>query len=264
MIGRRKLLECSAACAALAGCGKWVDEPVAVQVGAPAKGVLTVPLARLPELAQPGGSILLHADAQDFLGRPLSVLVANTRSQGLRAYGAYCPHQGCEVAWVDKQDSVVCPCHLSTFSVDGAVTQAPAVQDLDTYGAKLSADQRSLIVDLTGAGGVFPAALSGTVTFDISDLPALAVLGGSVTGHSAGVPFPLLVIRSSAQAVSAFDARCPHLGCAVRGASKLLICPCHGSLFNLDGSLKAGPSTKPLAKLSASFDGSTVVVQVPK
>src|SRR5438105_7375487 len=130
-LGRRALLRCGAACAR-AACGKFVDEPVAIETGAPASGLLSVPMARMPELERAGGSVLLHADSTDFLGRRVSVLVANTTSQGLRAYGAYCPHAGCEVVWDDRGDDVVCPCHLSRFSVDGTVTKAPAAADLDT------------------------------------------------------------------------------------------------------------------------------------
>jgi Rieske Fe-S protein len=262
-LGRRAVLRCGAACALAAACGKFVDEAVAIEVGAPTKGLLSVPMARMPELAGKGGSILLHVSANDFLGRPISVLVANTSSQGLRAFDAYCPHAGCEVAWVDGEDSVVCPCHLSRFAVDGTVTHPPAVVDIDTYPAKLSPDGQTLIVDLNGSAGVFPAAVNGTVTFTVQQLPALATVGGSVTGHSAGVPFPLVVLRASASQVLAFDARCPHLGCAVSGAQKLFICPCHGSLFDLTGSVQLGPATAPLTALQVTFDGSKVVVRVP-
>ena len=261
-LGRRVLLRCGAACA-LAACGKFVDEPVAIETGAPARGLLSVPMARMPELTRAGGSVLLHADASDFLGRRVSVLVANTTSEGLRAYGAYCPHAGCEVAWVDGENSVVCPCHLSRFAVDGSVTHPPAVEDLDTYPAKLSPDGQTLVVDLSGSAGVFPAAAGGAVTFTVQQLPALAQVGGSVTGHAAGVPFPLVVLRASASQMLAFDARCPHLGCAVRGAQQLFICPCHGSLFNLDGSVKLGPATGPLTALQVTFDGTQVMVRVP-
>src|SRR5439155_15367890 len=121
-------------------------------------------------------------------------------------------------------------CHLSRFAVDGTVTHPPAVTDLDTYPAKLSPDGQTLIVDLSGTAGVFPAAVNGEVSFTLEQLPALARVGGSVTGHAAGVPFPLVVLRSSATQMLAYDARCPHLGCAVSGASSLFICPCHGSL----------------------------------
>jgi cytochrome b6-f complex iron-sulfur subunit len=261
-LGRRALLRCGAACA-LAACGKFVDEPVAIEAGTPAKGLLSLPMARMPELARSGGSVLLRVNATDFLGRRVSVLVANTTSQGLRAYGAYCPHAGCEVAWVDGEDSVVCPCHLSRFSVDGAVTHPPAAADLDSYPAKLSPDGQTLIVDLNGSAGVFPAAVAGNVTFTVQQLPALAQVGGSVTGHAAGVPFPLVVLRASASQMLAFDARCPHLGCAVSGAQKLLICPCHGSLFDVDGSVKLGPAERPLTALPVTFDGTRVVVKVP-
>ena len=257
---RRALLCGAAACAA--ACARRIDDPVAIEVGAPVRGLIAVEASRVPEVLRRGGSVLLHPDAADFIGRPLSVLVANTTSQGLRAWSAYCPHAGCEVAWVDGDDAVVCPCHASRFSVDGAVTHPPATADLDTYAAKLSPDQSTLIVDISGSGGVFPAAQEGKVTFTVQQLPALAALGGSVTGHSAGVPFPLLVLRASPAQVLAYDARCPHLGCAVQGAQKLVICPCHGSLFNLDGSVKLGPSTKPLAPLAAAFDGTTIVVTV--
>src|SRR5438128_65778 len=128
-LGRRVLLRCGAACA-LAACGKFVDEPVAIETGAPARGLLSVPMARMPELTRAGGSVLLHADASDFLGRRVSVLVANTTSDGLRAYGAYCPHAGCEVAWVDGENSVVCPCHGSLFNLDGSVKLGPATGPL--------------------------------------------------------------------------------------------------------------------------------------
>ena len=80
-LGRRALLRCGAACAAAAACGKFVDEPLAIEVGAPSKNLLSVPMARLPELARPGGSVLLHVDAADVLGRRVSILVANTTSQ---------------------------------------------------------------------------------------------------------------------------------------------------------------------------------------
>src|SRR6266850_62270 len=215
-LGRRTLLRCGAACALAAGCGKFVDEPVAIEAGTPNKNLLSVPMARMPELGQPGGSVLLHANAVDFLGRRVSVLVANTSSEGLRAYGAYCPHSGCEMAWVDGENSVVCPCHLSRFAVDGTVTHPPAVVDLDTYPAKLSPDGLTLVV-----------------------------------------------LRSSATQMLAFDARCPHLGCAVSGASSLFICPCHGSLFDLSGAVKLGPAERPLTALQVTFDGTNVVVKVP-
>src|SRR5260221_7719249 len=190
--GRRALLQCGAACAFAAACGKFVDEPLAIEAGAPVKNLLSVPISRMPELSQKGGSVILHVNASEQSGRRIAVLVANTSSQGLRAYDAYCPHAGCELSWVDGKDSLVCPCHLSTFAVDGAVTHAPALVPVDSYSAKLSTDGATLIVDLSGSAGVFPAASNGEVSFTVGQLPVLSQVGASLTGHAAGVPYPIV------------------------------------------------------------------------
>jgi Rieske Fe-S protein len=166
------------------------------------------------------------------------------------------------VGWSDGDSEVICPCHLSRFAVDGTVTKPPARDNLESYGAKLSSDQQTLIVDLSGSAGIFPPVQNGHVTFAISRVPALTRQGGSATGRALGCAFPLVLLRSSPSQVLAFDARCPHLGCPVQGAQNLFICPCHGSLFGLDGGVKQGPATKALAALPVTFDGTTVSVKV--
>lgn len=47
------------------------------------------------------------------------------------------------------------------------------------------------------------------------------------------------------------SAVCPHLGCMVKWNSteKTFDCPCHGSRFDADGSLKQGPSMRGLDAL---------------
>ena len=46
----------------------------------------------------------------------------------------------------------------------------------------------------------------------------------------------------------AVSSRCSHLGCSVRWvpASERFICPCHGSVFDLEGVRVAGPAPRPL------------------
>ena len=63
--------------------------------------------------------------------------------------------------------------------------------------------------------------------------------------------------------VRALSARCPHLGCTIsRVSGNLLVCPCHGSTFHLDGSVVTGPALRPLRELPQVRDprnGATVV-----
>lgn len=80
-----------------------------------------------------------------------------------------------------------------------------------------------------------------------------------------GVTFArdLLLVRSGAE-LRAFSARCPHLGCRIaRLEGAELVCPCHGSRFDLAGHRLAGPATsdlRPLSILERSEDGRIDVV----
>ncbi len=55
--------------------------------------------------------------------------------------------------------------------------------------------------------------------------------------------------------VKVFSARCPHLGCRIdRVEGDVLVCPCHGSRFHLDGSVAVGPAARPLTPLAHDID----------
>lgn len=95
---------------------------------------------------------------------------------------------------------------------------------------------------------------------DLSD-PANAALmhvGGSrvVRFNNASV----LVARISDTSFIALSAICTHAGCTVRFATTQISCPCHGSLFALDGTVTRGPATRPLAKYTATYDPATNIV----
>ena len=63
-----------------------------------------------------------------------------------------------------------------------------------------------------------------------------------------GVQFhgEVILVRQGEQ-LEAFWAKCPHLGCRIRGATDgVLVCPCHGSRFDVHGRRLSGPSTQDL------------------
>ena len=66
-----------------------------------------------------------------------------------------------------------------------------------------------------------------------------------------GVTFEqdVLLIRRGAE-LRAFWSRCPHLGCRIqRVDGEQLVCPCHGSRFDLAGRVLTGPATSDLRAL---------------
>lgn len=57
--------------------------------------------------------------------------------------------------------------------------------------------------------------------------------------------------RDSAHSFTAFSMYCTHLGCPVHWiqSAQRFMCPCHGSAFNANGSVSAGPAQLPLVRL---------------
>jgi glycine/D-amino acid oxidase-like deaminating enzyme/nitrite reductase/ring-hydroxylating ferredoxin subunit len=60
------------------------------------------------------------------------------------------------------------------------------------------------------------------------------------------------VFRGADGSLYAVSLRCTHLGCLVRfnAAERSWDCPCHGSRFDVDGTVLEGPATKPLERKS--------------
>lgn len=124
-----------------------------------------------------------------------------------------------------------------------------------------------------GGGGVVLAAdfLRPRVLFEPSrrltaGLPDAFDLGAVVTDEAQRV----YVIRQRA-GFHAMSSVCTHLGCITRYRPDegLIACPCHGSRFDLEGTVLAGPAPGPLhwLQMDLSARGEIVVdaaVEVPR
>ncbi|MBI1790264.1 MAG: ubiquinol-cytochrome c reductase iron-sulfur subunit [Acidobacteria bacterium] len=60
------------------------------------------------------------------------------------AFAPQCTHLGCAYHWDEEKKDFLCPCHSSTFSLDGRVTSGPAPRPLDRYEARV--DQNKLLL----------------------------------------------------------------------------------------------------------------------
>jgi quinol---cytochrome c reductase iron-sulfur subunit, bacillus type len=58
-------------------------------------------------------------------------LVRATEGAPIRAFSTICPHLGCGVDWNDKTGKFDCPCHASSFDLEGRCLSGPSPRGLD-------------------------------------------------------------------------------------------------------------------------------------
>lgn len=70
-------------------------------------------------------------------------------------------------------------------------------------------------------------------------------------------------VKLPGEEVMVYSPVCPHLGCGFRWDTqdRLFKCPCHGSNFDIDGTVKAGPAPRPLDTLPSKIDNGTLLIQ---
>jgi Rieske Fe-S protein len=67
---------------------------------------------------------------------------------------------------------------------------------------------------------------------------------------------PAVLLKDS-HGFTAFSLVCTHLGCTVESKPDGFACPCHGSLFDPQGTVTRGPATRPLKalRIEVTLDG---------
>ena len=132
------------------------------------------------------------------------------------------------------------------------------------------------------SGGVVlaAAALSACTTYGKTPSPAPAggspsegataprPPGAAAIATTADVPVrsgliidDVVLTQPSAGVFKAFSTVCTHAGCSVsKIADGTIDCPCHGSKFNLDGTVAKGPASRPLDPKPIAVEGTSIVL----
>ena len=116
-----------------------------------------------------------------------------------------------------------------------------------------------------GSGEVDPCAEQpdaggdGWSAISLSTFSALAVVGGSVSVDLG--PHKLAVAQPAEGCFVAVSRICTHEGCETAYDAGRFVCPCHGAVFDLDGSVLAGPTPIPVAAFPAARVGDKVWVR---
>jgi len=118
----------AAAGASFPGCMPDVLPAPLADVPAPVSGRISILVASYPDLARPDGAIRAQSP-----GVGVPILVVRTPDGGFAALGSICTHLGCPLGF--EPFEIVCPCHHSTFALDGRVTNPPARVGLPAFPA---------------------------------------------------------------------------------------------------------------------------------
>ena len=90
-----------------------------------------------------GGGVKVFFDL-----RGNAVLVRRANSK-LQAFDSTCPHLGCRVHWVEKEQIFFCPCHRGVFNSDGvAISGPPAAAGQSLTPVPAEVDEKSGVVTI--------------------------------------------------------------------------------------------------------------------
>ncbi len=127
-----------------AGLAVWFD-PVRRRTAADGgKLVRVANLSALPDDGVPRKFAVLASRVDAWNKSPESVVGAvylrRVKGEKMpRAFNVVCPHAGCFVDYEETQDSFLCPCHNSTFALDGKINdpKSPSPRGLDELEVEL-------------------------------------------------------------------------------------------------------------------------------
>ena len=104
----------------------------------------------------------------------------------------------------------------------------------------------------TPSGGA-PAASGGALA-QLSDIP----VGGAISAKDADGK-PIILVQPEAGTVVALSAVCTHQQCTVAPDGDELMCPCHGSVYDLTGANVSGPAPAPLPEVDVHVSNGAVL-----
>jgi Rieske Fe-S protein len=120
-----------------------------------------------------------------------------------------------------------------------------------TAGALAACGNGGTTTDAGGDASTSASAAPGGAIAKTSDVP----VGSGV------IVDDVVITQPSAGVFKGFSTTCTHKGCTLNEiADGTIDCPCHGSKFNLDGTVAKGPADKPLESKDITVEGDSIVL----
>jgi len=136
-----------------------------------------------------------------------------------------------------------------------------------------------ILASIMGAAFALPAAfyllkesrVRGGVFVEIADLKSFAIrqprevtferarVDGWRTHREKAIAW---VVRTDDNSAVAYSPQCTHLGCAYHWEDQQhnFVCPCHASMFSIEGRVVAGPATRPLDRYDVRIKSGKLLI----
>ncbi|MFC7676117.1 Rieske (2Fe-2S) protein [Mycolicibacterium sp. GCM10028919] len=132
---------------------------------------------------------------------------------------------------------------------------------------ELTPPSRRTVLACAGVG-IAAATMTACSTYGDEPEPA-APSGGAPAALAATADVPVgsgvilddvVLTQPTAGVFKGFSKRCPHAGCSVSEITDgNIVCPCHGSRFDLEGAVVNGPAASALSPKAVTVQGDSIV-----
>jgi menaquinol-cytochrome c reductase iron-sulfur subunit len=78
-----------------------------------------------------------RVDGWKITSEKTSAWVVKVSDADVVAFSPICTHLGCAYHWDERKNNFLCPCHSSTFGLDGRVLSGPAQRPLDRFRVRI-------------------------------------------------------------------------------------------------------------------------------
>lgn len=117
--------------------------PSGVESSVDAEGYVRIaPVSSLPEDGRPQSFKVVadHVDAWTYFpNEPVGSIYLRKVGENVIAFHTTCPHAGCAVDFHSGKNAFHCPCHNSSFTLEGERSaDSPSARDLDTLDVKVT------------------------------------------------------------------------------------------------------------------------------
>ena len=288
-----------AAAGLMANCGP--NEPMTVappmevpatidtNASSPTYGMVTISLTQHSFLTRTGAAVLLRYNVPGTLPFtvPSSGLLLAHRGSATDqpewiAVSAVCTHAACFVNYDEVAKNIACPCHDGRYAAKtegtrclGDVMSGPQPSPLAAYTVKVDTAKQIISIDLRtppacGTGPIVKwqaKVVNNQIEFPFAadpEVAALQTVGGQWHGGAVGLGDSLVIARIDQNTVVAQSTICTHSGCVTQYQTgpKNFRCPCHGSVFALDGKVVAGPAGRAVKVYPATLSADKITLTV--